>query len=296
MSIKKHFGIFLVCLGALTGALTVTISQFSRGQSGVYLVMLGIAIGCVIFGSILVFTRILDRFTRPIVDEIYEDVKDDIEDIKKRRITNAQAFVVITGILSLIFLTYVLKLQKFAATWGGLPVAIPTLIVLGILLVVVTRTEWFREQTLNTPFGIFFIPVIGFIVSLFLGLNITEDARNLSWNVGENVLFNQNIPTGFNFMAGTGDVFSLPSCNDDVCGVITLVIALFVITFVMVVGSAYIPHFWFLSGFVLLTIMALITIHEIRVRPENPRPEKRMYAHTEIPTLMDEFREREDID
>ena len=268
---KKHLGIFLVCFGALTGVVVVAMNSLSRGLGGAFLFMLGLAVGCVLVGSILIFTRILDHYARPIVEEISEDVKDDFEDIKKRRFTGAQAMVVVTAILSFIFLLYVLKLHKFEAAWGGISVVIPTMIVLAIGIPVVTRTMWFRDQGLQTPFGIFLIPVIGMILSMLLGINNAEDIRNLSWSTTtEAAAFNQFIPSGGNFLSFTGDAVSIPDCNDDVCGAIMLVIALIVITFVLVAGSAYIPHFWFLSGFVLLTIMALITIHEIRFRPSAP--------------------------
>jgi hypothetical protein len=34
----------------------------------------------------------------------------------------------------------------------------------------------------------------------------------------------------------------------------------------MVIGAATIPHFWLLSGMVFLTILTIITVHEIRIR------------------------------
>jgi hypothetical protein len=34
----------------------------------------------------------------------------------------------------------------------------------------------------------------------------------------------------------------------------------------LVIGSAYIPHFWLLSGSILVGIMLLIAIHDLRIR------------------------------
>jgi hypothetical protein len=59
---------------------------------------------------------------------------------------------------------------------------------------------------------------------------------------------------------------SSSSCDDDACVAIVLIVALVVITLVMVIGSAFIPHFWVLSGMVFLAILTIITIHEIRIR------------------------------
>ena len=41
---------------------------------------------------------------------------------------------------------------------------------------------------------------------------------------------------------------------------------LIILTFVLVIGSAMIPHFWLLSGSILLGIMVLIAIHDLRIR------------------------------
>ncbi len=294
MFTKKHLGIILAVFGVLTGVLAVALSLFTREQSAIYLAMISLAVGCVLVGSILIFTRLLDHFARPIVEEIAEDVQDDVEDIKQNRITGAQLMVVITAILALVFLVSIIKLHKFEAAWGGLPVAIPTLIVLAIGIPVVTHTNWFRDQGLKTPFAIFLIPVVGLATSMFLGIYNAEDARNLSLAANEGAVYNQFAPSAGNFLAFTGDAISLPECNDDACGVIMLFIALVVLTFVLVIGSAFIPHFWFLSGFIFLTILALITIHEIRYRPaafklfwkkahpyEHHRPDKETNQQTE---------------
>ena len=57
----------------------------------------------------------------------------------------------------------------------------------------------------------------------------------------------------------------IPDCDGDACAVL-LVIGLIILTFVLVIGSAMIPHFWLLSGSILLGIMVLIAIHDLRIR------------------------------
>jgi hypothetical protein len=68
--------------------------------------------------------------------------------------------------------------------------------------------------------------------------------------------------------AGVGEWglhLGVPSCDGDEC-LIFLVIALVILTFILVIGSAFIPHFWLFSGSILLGIMVLMAIHDLRVR------------------------------
>jgi hypothetical protein len=253
----------------------VVANTISRGQIGTTMVLLILAVGCVLLGSILSFSQLLDRLVEPVIVSIDEDIKDDLEDIKAKRLKNVQLMVIITGAAVFIFLMYILKLHKFEATWGKFPVVILTILAAGIVAMVITQTNWFKDQTLTTPLYIFFIPVIGIVLSMILGISRAEDTRNLSRSVGDTATYNNFVPMGLNIFANTAETgvfdFSLPSCNDDACSIIVLVIALIVITFVLVIGSAFIPHFWFLSTWVLLTILTLITIHEIRIRRTAPK-------------------------
>ena len=53
-------------------------------------------------------------------------------------------------------------------------------------------------------------------------------------------------------------------CDDDECAYVFLVILFVLLTVVLVVGAALIPHMWVLSCLVLLTLIALLALHEIR--------------------------------
>ncbi len=269
---KKYLGIFLIAAGSAGGALTVLFSFLNRGQGGGYLVMLLMAIGCIVAGSILAFTQLLDRFARPLIEVIDGDVQDDIEDLKAKRFTNAQLMVVVTALLFFIFLFFVLRLHKLASTWDGLPVVIPTLLMIGVVTWIVTRSSWFKNQNLRTPRRIFVVPVLGIILSMLLGISFAEDWSSAAWSAVEGTRTSpQGSSEPVDFVADfDGSIFELAECDDEGCEVLFLVIVLFVLTLLMVVGSAFIPHFWFLSGSVLLTILLLITLHEIRIRPASP--------------------------
>lgn len=266
---RKYLGYFLIGLGGIIGALVVLTFFISRDQGLILPLLLISAMGCVVVGSILSFTRYLDHIIQPIVEEINEDIKDDIEEIKAKRITKAQVMFVMTGILALFFLYFFLKLHKIEAAWGGIPVYIPAFIVAGIGTMIIVNTRWFHNQQLRTPLRIFLIPLIGIVLSMWLGIQ-TENPGNLSFDVQNQVVYNEFTPLAFDFIRvplSAGSSVGSFDCDEDFCLIVVLVIALIVITLLMVIGSAFIPHFWILSCLVLLTILMIITIHEIRLRP-----------------------------
>jgi hypothetical protein len=265
---KQYLGFFLMGVGGIVGALVLLMNFISRGQTGLLLFLLAAAVGCVALGSLLAFTQMLDRTIQPVIEEIDADLQDDIEDIKAKRTTNVQFMFIATAAAALIFFYFVLKLHKIEATWGGLPVIIPAGIVVVIGTLIVLNTSWFQDQHLPTPLWVFFIPAIGIALTLILGLQ-TENSRNLSWNAPDQVVYNDFNPVASDilnsdFLFSGSD--SSSSCDDDSCLAIMLIVALVVITLVMVIGSAFIPHFWLLSGMVFLAILTIITIHEIRIR------------------------------
>lgn len=266
---SKNLGVFLILCGVAGGILTLVIRFINRGEGGGYLVMSLMAAGLVVAGSILALTRALDHFAQPLVVDIEGDIRDDLEDLKARRFSPPMQMLTATGVLALVFIFLVLRLRKLAATWDGFPVIIPTLILIAVVTWVVTRSNWFKNQKMKTPRRIFLIPMVGLILSVLLGTGLTETFTPTGWNAAEATRTTQ-IDTGepVDFSLDFDASFlELPDCDDDACEAIFLVIALVVLTLILVLGSAFIPHFWFLAGSVLLTVLLLITLHEIRLRP-----------------------------
>jgi hypothetical protein len=272
MSKKASFSIFLIVVGVITSLLTIFAYGMSGGNSAITLALLFAAVVCIMTGSILAFTRLLDRIVNPLVEEIHKDIEDDIQDLKQRRFTNTHWMVLIASVALITFSFFVFRFHKVEAAWGPVPVIIPTSIGMLALAWFIPRTGWFRFSHDHTPMWIFFIPTIGLIISLWLGLGKTEDINIIRSDPAQTVSYNTIQPTGI-FYQGVGDVadiglsFALPDCDGDVCGAIFLVILLIVLTFVLVIGSAFIPHFWILSCSILLGIMVLIAIHDLRIRP-----------------------------
>jgi hypothetical protein len=269
ISKKTILSIALVFLGVILGALVIFGYSMSGGKTSITLAFLMVAIVCIMTGSIMGFSRLLDRRVIPLIDEIHRDIEDDVQDLKEHKVTNAIWMIIIIGFASLIFSFFVFRLHKMEAMWGPIPVVLPTFVGLGILAWFIPRTRWFQTQ-IYTPMWIFLIPTIGFILTIGLGLAKTENLGVLSTTRQETVGYNYNQYTGIilHEVSGIGNwVYDLdiPDCDGDACAVL-LVIGLIILTFILVIGSAMIPHFWLLSGSILLGIMVLIAIHDLRIR------------------------------
>lgn len=272
MSKKVKFSIFLIVVGVITGLLIIFAYGMSGGNTAITLAFLSLAIVCIMIGSFLAFSRLLDRTVTPLVEEIHKDIEDDLQDLKERRFTNTHWMVVIIVMALLTFSFFVFRFHKVEASWGPIPVLVPTFIGMLALAWFIPHTGWFRDYHDRTPMWIFFVPTVGLVISLWLGLAKTENMEVLRADPAQPVSYNTIQPTGV-FLRTAADVadfgvpLNIPDCDDDACGYIYLVIGLIILVLILVVGSAVIPHFWILSCSLLLGIMVLITIHDLRLRP-----------------------------
>jgi hypothetical protein len=275
MSRKIIFSIILVALGVISASFVIFTYGMSGGSPVITLVFLSAAIVSIIIGSLLAFSRLLDRTISPLVEEIHKDIEDDIQDLKERRLTNTHWMVVIVALALVTLSFFIFRFHKVEAAWGPVPVIIPTFLAMLALAWFIPRTRWFRDYHDHTPMWIFFIPTIGLVISLWLGLSNTENMAVLRAAPTETVSYNTVQSTGIvlETVGEAGDLgfaVDLPDCDNDACGGILLVIGLIILTFVLVVGSAFIPHFWILSCSLLLGSMLLIAIHDLRLRREQP--------------------------
>ena len=269
MAKKTILSIGLIVLGVSTGLLVTLAYSMSGGKISIALPFLAAAIICISVGSLLVFSRLLDRLVNPLLDELQQDIADDIQDIKQRRFTPTAWMILITSVGVLIFSFFVFRLHKLEAMWGAIPVAVPTLVAMAALAWFIPRTRWFRDFGQTTPVGIFIVPTVGLIFTLLVGITRTENLTVLQATRQEVIEYNTPPATVLlQQAAGIGEwgmYLGVPSCDGEEC-LVFMVIALVVLTFILVIGSAFIPHFWLFSGSILLGIMALIAIHDLRVR------------------------------
>ena len=269
MAKKTIVAICLIAMGVIASLLVIFAYGMSGGNPAITIAFLAVAIICIIVGSILAFSRLLDRMVVPVIDEIQGDIEDDIQDIKGRRITSTIWMLILIAIALPVFSFFIFRFHKIEAMWGPIPVALLTFIGMAALGWFIPRTRWFQTQV-YTPMWIFLIPTLGFIISLGIGLAKTENMASLRASP-QSVTESRSFSTTGYILQETAEVgfgglnLDIPDCDGDACAVL-LVIGLIILVFVLIVGSAMIPHFWLFSGSILLGIMALIAIHDLRIR------------------------------
>ena len=113
----------------------------------------------------------------------------------------------------------------------------------------------------------------GFASALFLGIFMTEQVPPAQSD--QSLTAEASVDYGYvgsrayyitrqylNF--GPTPEITFPDCDDDACAYVFLAILFILLTVILVAGAALIPHMWVLSCLVLLTLIALLALHEIR--------------------------------
>jgi hypothetical protein len=128
MAKKLFLSIFLVLLGVGTGLLVIFTYAMSGGKATITLAFLTAAIACIVTGSILGFSQLLDRLVNPVMDEIYYYIEDDIQDLKEHRVTSTMWMIIMLVIAVAAFSFIIFRFHKLEAMWGFIPVVLPSLI------------------------------------------------------------------------------------------------------------------------------------------------------------------------
>lgn len=261
--------VFALLLGVVLG--TGYLGDNTLLSSPSALVVLFITVSLVIAGSVIAFSQLLDGIVVPVAENLAEDVQDDVKDLAELRPTTTIIICALTSLIAMVFALLVFRFHKLESSWGLFPVGIATIIICGLIAFTVIRTDWFQDKFFRTPFWVYLIPMIGIVVSTYLGVLRTEDVGRLNFTNSSNGYTYVYQPRYFwqgGTSGGESSNIDVPECSGKNCGYVYLVIFLIVLTIVLIVGSAFIPHFWLLAGGIFLTIMVLISIHELRVREE----------------------------
>jgi hypothetical protein len=292
---KTIFSISLIVAGLMLGLFVLLAYSMSGGKTSITLIFLALSVLSISAGTVLAFSRLLDKAASPVIDEINEDLKDDIEDLKQHRLTKPIWMMILVILGLLVFSFFVFRFHKMEAAWGSIPVIVPTFFGLLAVAWFIPHTHWYQESNSYTPMWIFMIPTIGFIITLGVGLARTENFSLLTSGSSELVQYNAIRAVGpiLQETSGIGNVgleLDLPKCDGDECAVM-LVIGLIILVFVLIIGSATIPHFWLLSGSIMLGIMLIIAIHDLRIRPHAnyyPKEGTKTGKPTEQPVSSDD--------
>jgi len=276
MKLKYATALAFVLFGLLLGIVLGTgyLGDNSLFNSPSALAVLFICVTLVVMSSVIAFSQLLDGLVVPIAENLATDVEDDIKDLAELRPTTTIMICAITSLIAMVFALLVFRFHKLEAHWGWFPVGIATIAICATITFMIVRTDWFQDKSFRTPFWVYLIPMIGIVVSTYLGIIRTEDVGRLNFaqpSDGYTFAYQPNYFWQGSSDGGESTSFEVPECSGKNCGYVYLVIFLVVLTIVLIIGSAFIPHFWLLAGGIFITIMVIISIHELRVREYQPR-------------------------
>lgn len=263
--------------GALVVAFAITAMYFGHqvaGETWRVLFILALAV-LVVTSAVLLPGVLLPSVRNPHPEFLSDDLQDEWTELQRRTVSRSHVLMLTGIVAALVYVWCLLFYGKLTdAIWfGWLPVGAVG-VVLSLLVVAFARgTGWYKDRFFRTPTWIFLIALAGFALALVLGISMTEQA---TISPRESLTTEPGIDYGYvgsrayyitrNYVGVGGPVpdISLPDCDGDACGYLFLFIIFAVLTLILVAGAALIPHMWVLSGLVMLTMIALLVLHEVR--------------------------------
>jgi hypothetical protein len=228
-----------------------------------------------ITSTVLIPGLLLPNITSPHPEFLSDDLEDEWNELRQRTISRPHIFLLGGAISSLAYLWCVFYYGKLTnAIWfGWMPVGVAAIALSLVLFAFVRRTGWYNNRLFQTPTWVMLVAFAGFSAALFLGIFMTEQvppAQN-----DQSLTTEANVDYGYvgsrayyitrqylNF--GPVPEITFPDCDDDACAYVFLAVLFVVLTTILVAGAALVPHMWVLSCLVLLTLIALLALHEVR--------------------------------
>lgn len=229
----------------------------------------------IITSTILIPGVLLPNITSPHPEFLTDDLQDEWRDLQQRTISRPHIAILGASIAVLIYIWCIFYYGKLTnAIWfGWLPVGVAAIGLALLLFAFARRTDWYNNRFYRTPSWVMLTAFAGFAAALFLGIYMTEQVPPAQG--GQLPATELNVDYGYvgsrayyitreylNF--GPTPEITVPDCDDDACAYVFLAIVFIVLTTVLVVGAALIPHMWVLSCLVLLTLIALLALHDVR--------------------------------
>lgn len=220
----------------------------------------------------------LDRIT-PVSRDQHLRPTELSEDARRKRI----AFLTLTGLTLVSWLYLVWEFHKWDAKWGSIHIGIPTLVVAALIGGWIYRRDWYQDQTNPTGWKFMIIPLIGFLLAASLGIYYTEPIEHggVITRNGNSAASDTNAQSVsqrssdhrydysrsrasdvylFSSLFDLGELAEGAGDSDEFC-----LVFLIGLVILLIIGSAVVPHFWALSTFVLLVIMAMMAYREWRL-------------------------------
>jgi hypothetical protein len=225
--------------------------------------------------TVLIPGLLLPNSTSPHPEFLSDDLEDEWTELRQRTISRPH-ILLLGGVISA--LTYFWCLFYYGkltnAFWfGWLPVGVAAIGLSLVLFAFVRRTDWYNNRFYRTPTWVMLVAFAGFASALFLGIFMTEQAppvQNEQSLTAENDIDYGYVGTRAYYITrqylniGPTPEITFPDCDDEACAYLFLAMLFILLTVILVTGAALIPHMWVLSCLVLLTLIALLALHEIR--------------------------------
>lgn len=241
-----------------------------------------------ITSAILIPGVLLPNITSPHPEFLTDDLQDEWSELRQRTISRPHILLLGASIAALTYVWCIFFYGKPTnAVWfGWMPVGVAAIALALLMFAFVRRTDWYHNRLYRTPTWVMLTAFAGFAAALFLGIYMTEQVPPTER--GQSLTADSNVDFGYvgarayyitreYLTFGPAPEMTMPDCDDDACAYIFLAIVFVLLTTVLVVGSALIPHMWVLSCLVLLTLIALLALHDVR-RDRNLRQQYRRGA------------------
>lgn len=181
---------------------------------------------------------------------------------------------IITAIMIAIFLLCVVSFNKWGAYWFGINIFVWAIILGIILYLVLGKFSFFSCPYNSVKQWLILVLAIAFILSIFLGIYFTEPIQPENSSINKN--YNTNSGYDYHqsrsgiwwysfYSGGNIDGFNLSTENNSDDGEAILYLFIIILVIILVIGSAFIPHFWILSLILIITVMIRLTVREHNV-------------------------------
>lgn len=257
-------------------------SEYPSTQ-GMLLEGLGIALAVV--ATIVYFDEEVGKQVHPLakrtgghLEKLAADLQDDWQSIVDLRPTGLWLMLPLTVLAAIAFVILLIGYDKGQASWRWWSLDV-NVIWLSLGAVVVTYllvrwTWWFRERDFYLPGAFYWIPAVGLVISVALGIYYQEPGEFGKSRAEITAVQSTDGQQPVAVSSGSRTTviqqprsFSMPDfhCSGKSCGKALVIVALVVLVLVCIIGSAFIAHFWVLSGAILITLLILVTWRELRV-------------------------------
>ena len=228
-----------------------------------------------ITSTVLIPGLLLPNSTSPHPEFLSDDLEDEWMELRQHTISRPHILFLGGVISALIYLWCIFYYGKPTnAFWfGWMPVGVAAIGLSLLLFAFVRRTDWYNNRFYRTPTWVMLVAFAGFASALLLGIFMTEQvppAQNDQALTAESDLDYGYVGSRAYYITrqylnfGPTPEITFPDCDDDACAYVFLAMLFLLLTAILVAGAALIPHMWVVSCLVLLTLIALLALHEIR--------------------------------